>query len=380
MMSILTAFLSFIFNLISYSKKKKRPAFNADYEQLRAENYPPPYPNGWYNLCPSATLKKGQVKEVEVFGQRLVVFRGKQSGKVAVMDIFCPHLSANLSDGWVKEDELVCPFHGWQFNNSGKCTHIPYSDKTPPAKAKTKSWIVKEQWGLVLVWYHSEGEAPDWDIEGTLPQLKQNKYHGYTSDLLRIHLQDFAENGADYAHFNFVHNILTIPFSSKFVHLKHDINISFGEGENKHMAWFTDQANLTWNKSNKAIDKAGGHAVVTYYGPGFLVFKLTSRLAQDVILLKSFTPVGPLKLRMEDHVFAPKGTNRFALKYILRESSAQFHDDILLWERKGFAKKPMLVQGDGPIIKMRKWYQQFYTSEKVAKKQEPELTLEESIS
>lgn len=65
---------------------------------------------------------------------------------------------------------------------------------------------------------------------------------------------------------------------------------------------------------------------------------------------------------MEDPVFAPKGTNRFALKYILEEASEQFHDDILIWERKGYATNPILVKEDGPIIKMRKWYNQFYTN------------------
>jgi cholesterol 7-dehydrogenase len=360
MMSILTAVLSFIFNLISMGKKKVRRPVDMEFEPQRAAQYPPPYPNGWYNLCPSASLKKGQVIEVEAFGQKLAVFRN-ESGDAGVFNAFCPHLGANLSDGKVVGDRLVCPFHGWQFNKSGKCVHIPYSDREPPAKARTKSWTVKENWGLVLVWYHSEGAEPDWDTAGYLPQLAEYRYHGFSSDVLHIHLQDFAENGADYAHFNFVHNLLTIPFSSRFVHLRHKIDINFGEGKDSHMAWFTDTAKLTWNKSGQPIPNAGGGAVVTYFGPGFLVFKFNSRLAEDVMLVKTFTPVGPLKLRMEDHIFAPKGTNRFALKYIVRESAAQFHDDIVLWERKGFVKHPILVEGDGPIIKMRQWYRQFYS-------------------
>ena len=132
------------------------------------------------------------------------MFRG-QSGHVGVLDIFCPHLNANLADGRVEDDRLICPFHGWEFNKSGKCQHIPYSDHEPPEKAKTGAWTVKENWGLILVWYHSDGLAPDWDTEGYLPELADYKYRGYTSDILNIHLQDFAENGADYAHFNFVH-------------------------------------------------------------------------------------------------------------------------------------------------------------------------------
>ncbi len=360
-MAILTTFLSIIFNLLTLGKKFKRKPVDLSREAERAKNYPPAFPNGWYNLCSSESLGKGQVKEIEAFGQKFAVYRG-QSGKVGVMDIYCPHLNANLADGWVKEDKLVCPFHGWEFEKNGKCSHIPYSEQEPPEQAKIKSYTVKENWGLILMWYHEDGEPPSWDTGKYLNELEDYKYHGFTSDILHIHLQDFAENGADYAHFNFVHNLLTIPYASKFVHLKHDVKIQFGKGEESHLAWFTDTAQLAWNKSGEIIDKAGGSAVVSYFGPGFLAFKLNSKLAKDVIVLKTFTPIAPLKLRMDDYIFAPKKTNRFALKYILMESSSQFHDDILIWERKGYNKKPLLVRGDGPIIKMRNWYKQFYTA------------------
>lgn len=362
-MSVITAILSFIFNLISRRSGQRRKVDMAG-EAARASQYPPSYPNGWFNLCSSESLKHGEVKEIAAFGKKFAVYRG-ESGKVAVFDIYCPHLSANLADGWVKGDELVCPFHGWQFKQDGRCSHIPYSEHEPPEKARTRSYDVVENWGLILMWYHADGKAPQWSTEKYLREMKDYKYHGYTSDILHIHLQDFAENGADYAHFNFVHNLLTIPFSQRFVHMTHDIEINFGEGEEKHLAWFSDKANLVWNKSGKMIDKAGGSAVVTYYGPGFLVFKMNSRLAKDVLIIKSFTPIGPLKLRMDDYIYAPKGTNRFALKYVIRESAAQFHDDIVLWERKGFAKNPMLVKGDGPIMKMRHWYKQFYKGSEV---------------
>ncbi len=64
---------------------------------------------------------------------------------------------------------------------------------------------------------------------------------------------------------------------------------------------------------------------------------------------------------MEDYVYAPKSTWSIAVKYLLGEASAQFHDDIAIWEKKNFAVRPVLVKGDGPIMKMRAWYSQFYT-------------------
>ena len=364
-MHILITFVSILFSFLGkFNKTKPRAVPNKEDKAKRVASYPDPFPNGWFNVCNSVDVKKGKVIEVEAFGERMAVFRG-ENGKVSVVDIFCPHLNANLADGKVNGNNLVCPFHGWEFKQDGKCCNIPYSESEPPSKAKLKTWNVLEAWGLILVWYHAEGHEPEWNPADYLPELADYKYHGVKKDILHIHLQDFAENGADYAHFNFVHNLLTIPHAKKFVHIQHEVKINFGEGEDKHKAWFTDTANLHWN-SGKQIENAGGNALVRYFGPGFLIFKLSSKLAKDITIIKSFTPLGPLELRMEDHFFAPKGTNRFALKYVLEEAGAQFHDDILIWERKGFAKRPMLVKEDGPIMQMRKWYSQFYSKKQVA--------------
>ena len=350
--------LGVIYMLVFVQRERKPISYDPDYEKIRGKNYPPPFPNGWFSLCSADSVKKGQVIEVDAFGQKLAVFRG-EDGQVGVMDAYCPHLNANLAHGCVRGNNVVCPFHGWEFNTGGQCAKIPYSDKTPP-HIPAEPWVVKENWGLILVWHHSEKLAPTWDTEGQLTELKEYKYHGMTSNTLRIHLQDFAENGADFAHFNFVHNLLTIPLASKFVHVAHTVNIEFGEGETKHMAAFTDQADLVWAKSRKMIPHAGGKAVVTFYGPGFLVFRFTTKMG-NMLLIKTFTPMGELKVRMEDYVYAPKGTFKLAIKYLLGEASAQFHDDVNIWERKKFAMRPILVKGDGPIMKMRTWYSQFYS-------------------
>lgn len=31
-----------------------------------------------------------------------------------------------------------------------------------------------------------------------------------------------------------------------------------------------------------------------------------------------------------------------------------------MWENKVFLPKPLLVRGDGPVQRLRRWYQQFY--------------------
>ena len=344
-----------------FGKKRVPIAYDPEYEKVRAENYPPSYPDGWFSLCSADRVKKGQVIEVDAFGHKYAVYRG-EDGRIGVMDAYCPHLNANLAYGKVKGNNLECPFHGWQFNTQGRCAHIPYTDKLP--HYEPVAYHVKETWGLILLWRHSAGEPPQWHTEGLIPEADAYQFHSKTSEVLRIHLQDFAENGADYAHFNFVHNLITIPFANRFINVRHTVNLSFGEGDMGHTAQFSDQADLIWKRSGNLIPHAGGHATVTYYGPGFLVFRFTTKIGQ-MLLIKTFTPLGPLKVRMEDHVYAPKYTFPISIKYLMGEAGAQFIDDINIWEQKNFAVKPLLVKGDGPIMKMRGWYSQFY-SEPVA--------------
>jgi cholesterol 7-dehydrogenase len=91
---------------------------------------PPFYPNGWIPVLESRNLLKSEIKSIITLGHELVVFRGN-SGKVHVMDAFCPHLGANLGVGGkvvndCGQDCIRCPFHGWTFRGKdGSCNKVP---------------------------------------------------------------------------------------------------------------------------------------------------------------------------------------------------------------------------------------------------------------
>lgn len=55
----------------------------------------PSYPNGWYRLCNTADLKKGQSKFYRANGRHVVLFRGYDNVPYC-MDAYCPHMGANL--------------------------------------------------------------------------------------------------------------------------------------------------------------------------------------------------------------------------------------------------------------------------------------------
>lgn len=42
----------------------------------------------------------------------------------------------------------------------------------------------------------------------------------------------------------------------------------------------------------------------------------------------------------------------------------QWREDIAIWENKVYLRKPILVKGDGPMMKTRRWFSQFYNEGK----------------
>ena len=57
---------------------------------------------------------------VKLLGENLVAFRDT-SGRLGLLDEFCPHRRASLFLGRNEEDGLRCVYHGWKFDVAGSC-------------------------------------------------------------------------------------------------------------------------------------------------------------------------------------------------------------------------------------------------------------------
>jgi 3-ketosteroid 9alpha-monooxygenase subunit A len=130
------------------------------------------FPRGWFMIGESAKITD-KPQGVKFFGQEFALYRGKQSGKVILLDAYCPHMGTHLArnstsyvaqDGAVEGDSIRCPYHAWRFGPDGKCNHIPYSSGPIPPAAKVRSWQVEEHMGAVFVWHDPEGGEPDYEV------------------------------------------------------------------------------------------------------------------------------------------------------------------------------------------------------------------------
>jgi len=80
--------------------------------------------NLWYLALPARQLKRGGVHAKVLLGDPILFGRDRDGGVFALRDI-CPHRGIPLSDGTFDGCEVMCGYHGWRFDTSGRCTEIP---------------------------------------------------------------------------------------------------------------------------------------------------------------------------------------------------------------------------------------------------------------
>ena len=106
----------------------------------------------WYPVAYS-TQVGAEPLSVTLFAEDYVVWRPAVDQPIHAAVDECPHRAARLSQGWVSDGCLVCPYHGWRFDGTGACVTIPSNDpELPiPPRAHVQSVLVEERYGLVWV-------------------------------------------------------------------------------------------------------------------------------------------------------------------------------------------------------------------------------------
>ena len=112
--------------------------------------------NCWYAAAWSEELTSEPLERL-ICGQKLVLLR-RADGSVAALSGVCPHRFASLARGKVLESgHLQCPYHGLQFDSSGRCVHNPHGPL--PANVRLQSYVSLERHGLVWLWRGDTAKA-----------------------------------------------------------------------------------------------------------------------------------------------------------------------------------------------------------------------------
>lgn len=141
---------------------------------------------------------------VTLLDEPLVLFRGADGHARAFRDL-CPHRGAKLSMGGVRDGKLMCPYHGFLYDGSGRCTYIPSQPKDNqriPSRLKLNDYRTEERYGLLWVAL----DEPVADIP-EFPEFDDPAFHAFmgfrrTWDTSAAR---FIENAMDISHFPWVH-------------------------------------------------------------------------------------------------------------------------------------------------------------------------------
>jgi phenylpropionate dioxygenase-like ring-hydroxylating dioxygenase large terminal subunit len=315
-----------------------------------AFNFPHPLPNGWFHLAYADEVAPGELATVRAFGQELVLFR-TASGALAVAEPFCPHLGAHLGHGGrVEGESVVCPFHAWRFGVDGACLAVPYAKRIPP-KARLATWPAVERNGAVYVWRHAEGKPPCYELP-ELPVMSEPGWQGprRLSWTIRAQFQEVLENVFDPAHFRYVHGTATLPESAHRF-----------DGVRFHA--------LNEAKMKTPRGVIDGRIEGETTGPGFGFVRY--RMGGEMLHTTCSTPLDAEHV-VSNFAFWVKGESPAALERgigpaMIAEIERQMAQDIPIWENKKYLARPLLCDGDGPILKAREWMQQFYSPEPTAR-------------
>ncbi len=313
------------------------------------------FPRGWFRIALSSDIKKGQTKTVHYFGQDIVIFRG-ESGKVSVFDPHCPHMGAHLGvGGKVVGDTLRCPFHGWCFNHNGEAVHVPHA-KRIPQKAKARTWTVNETGGVIFVYYHWDVSVPAEPFPD-LSILQDTTWSCRSSFTMKLNanLYEQAENAVDRAHFDVVHH-KTLMFKAESEDEKVELKAN-GDIVDIYANYYTKYGPLALKTTAHLHLMGIGCGENTFSGQ-CIPFKLVALgtpvennvCETEFIILTKRIPIP----------FIGKLVNSVIMWGAKRELKC----DIPIWENKIFREHPILSDFDGPVMKFRKWFSQFYPMSK----------------
>ncbi|TAF11328.1 MAG: pheophorbide a oxygenase [Nostocales cyanobacterium] len=170
----------------------------------------------WYPLSPIEDLDSQRPVPITLLGIRLVIWKPRSSKNYRVFLDQCPHRLAPLSEGRIddKTGNLMCSYHGWEFNPQGVCTHIPQAENSELVAKNQQNFCVislpvREENDLLWVW----PDAKTAELAATTPlplspQIDANKgfvWSSYVRDL-EYDWQTLVENVADPSHVPFAHH------------------------------------------------------------------------------------------------------------------------------------------------------------------------------
>ncbi|HET6499201.1 MAG TPA: Rieske 2Fe-2S domain-containing protein [Amycolatopsis sp.] len=319
---------------------------------------PARFARGWHCLGLADSFRDGRPHAVTAFGTKLVIF--ETGDGLHVLDGYCRHMGGDLTQGTIKGDEVACPFHDWRWGGNGKCVSIPYA-KRVPLRARTKSWLTREENKQLFVWHDPEGNPPADDV--VIPRIDgifTGDWSNWTWDSVLIegsNCREIIDNMVDMAHFFYIHYAFPTYFKNVFEgHVATQYLTTKGRPDMGMASNYGGEDNLLRSEAS-------------YFGPSYMINKLVNTFRGyeiENVLINCHYPVTPTSFVLQWGVSVKKlpgvsdeQADKIAGKFA-KSIGVGFLQDVEIWKNKTRIDNPLLCEEDGPVYQLRRWYEQFY--------------------
>ena len=324
-----------------------------------------PYPEGWYFVASRESILKDKLMAKSWLGMNIVAWCDGD-GRICVAEAVCPHMGADLrpaGGGAVRNGCLVCPFHGFEFDASGRCVSTPHAPA--PGAAKLRVFETREVLGLVFGWWGINGRGVQWNLPESPPTGADWSDMAFHRFQFASHPQETAENSVDLAHLLYVHGYDNVtPVGTVSVHGAY-LKSCFDFKRRRRIAGLFD---VEFSVS----------AVTHVHGFGFSFVEIREHsIGMDARLWVLSAPINPteIELTLVSQIrdfpkpkrfivglgFVPtRLRTRLMNGVMIRAQKRDVDQDVIIWERKKFLSQPRLSRADSEIALYRRYCKQFY--------------------
>ena len=309
-------------------------------------------PDQWYAVLESKEVPKGKPIGVTRLSEKLVFYRDTNGEPVCLFDKCC-HRGAALSYGEVLNDNIQCPFHGLEYDNTGKCISIPANGKKQPVpkRYKVNFYPTKEKHGFIWIWYGEPQE--DYPPINFPDNLEKYSYSTITSHW-NTHYSRAIENQLDVVHLPFVH-YNTIGRGNKTL-----VNGPFVESkDNRLYVWVRNEVDEGQVPLKPAEVEGDWPPMLHFYFPNTWM----NRISNSTRVVAAFVPIDGENTMMYVRLYQNvvqfpifrevfNWFSRYGNRVILNQDRRVVQTQ--LPKASELRMNEVLLQGDRPIIEYRK--------------------------
>ncbi|MGJ8454479.1 Rieske 2Fe-2S domain-containing protein [Pseudothermotoga sp. U03pept] len=156
----------------------------------------------WLAVASSKEVSARPVGVVRL-GKEIVFWRDT-TGKLNAVKDLCVHRKARLSAGEVVNGRIQCPFHGFEYDGTGRVKLIPALGRNHQVEERfaIEAYTVTEKAGMIWLWVgenNLQGEPRFFD------DIDENFAYAEFKELWRVPYPRAVENQLDVMHLPFIH-------------------------------------------------------------------------------------------------------------------------------------------------------------------------------